>query len=97
MTRRRVAWFHCFSGIAGDMALGACLDAGADVDAVRALLDGLDLPGWALRVEPVWLSWDCQPSCGAVANRPCRYGDSQRGRGSSPSITWRSPVSSPRR
>ena len=30
-----LAWFHCFSGIAGDMALGALLDAGADVDEVR--------------------------------------------------------------
>jgi len=46
-----VAWFHCFAGIAGDMALGSLLDAGADVDEVRALLDRLDLPGWDLRVE----------------------------------------------
>ena len=49
----RIAWFHPFSGIAGDMALGACLDAGADVDAVRAVLDRLDLPGWSLEVHPV--------------------------------------------
>jgi pyridinium-3,5-bisthiocarboxylic acid mononucleotide nickel chelatase len=46
-----VAWFHCFAGIAGDMALGSLLDAGADQDEVRGLLDRLDLPGWGLRVE----------------------------------------------
>jgi uncharacterized protein (TIGR00299 family) protein len=46
-----VAWFHCFAGIAGDMALGSLLDAGADVDEVRALLNRLDLPGWDLQVE----------------------------------------------
>ena len=33
-----VAWFHCFSGIAGDMALGRLVDAGADLDEVRELL-----------------------------------------------------------
>lgn len=49
----RVAWFHAFSGIAGDMALGACLDAGADLADVRHTLDGLGLPGWDLRVERV--------------------------------------------
>ena len=36
-----MAWFHCFAGIAGDMALGALLDAGADVAEVRALLGRL--------------------------------------------------------
>lgn len=49
----RVAWFHCFSGIAGDMALGALVDAGADLDEVRDLLDLLPVGGWALEAEPV--------------------------------------------
>lgn len=49
----RLAWFHCFSGIAGDMALGALIDAGADVDDVRGLLARLPIDGWVLDVEPV--------------------------------------------
>jgi hypothetical protein len=48
---RTVAWFHCFSGIAGDMALGSLIDAGADVDEVRLLLGRLSLPGWELQIE----------------------------------------------
>jgi uncharacterized protein (TIGR00299 family) protein len=48
-----VAWFHCFAGIAGDMALGSLLDAGADLDEVLAILSRLPLPGWELRQEPV--------------------------------------------
>jgi len=48
-----VAWFHCFAGIAGDMALGALLDAGADYGEVRALLDRIPVSGWELDVEPV--------------------------------------------
>ena len=46
-----VAWFHCFAGIAGDMALGSLVDAGADVDEVRSLLNRLALPGWHLEFE----------------------------------------------
>ncbi len=45
------AWFHCFAGIAGDMALGSLVDAGADTDEVRALLARLSLPGWELTFE----------------------------------------------
>jgi uncharacterized protein (TIGR00299 family) protein len=48
-----VAWFHCFAGIAGDMALGSLLDAGADFDEVMRLLERLPLGGWALEREPV--------------------------------------------
>ena len=48
-----VAWFHCFSGIAGDMALGSLVDAGADPDEVRTLVGRLPVGGWELRFEPV--------------------------------------------
>ncbi len=46
-----LAWFHCFSGMAGDMALGALLDAGADIDEVRALVRRLPVSGWTLEQE----------------------------------------------
>ncbi|MGH9029650.1 MAG: nickel pincer cofactor biosynthesis protein LarC [Acidimicrobiales bacterium] len=49
----RLAWFHCFAGIAGDMALGALLDAGADLTDVMSLLNRLPLSGWSLRAEAV--------------------------------------------
>ena len=47
------AWFHCFSGVAGDMALGSLLDAGADVDAVKEILEQLPVSGWEIEVEDV--------------------------------------------
>lgn len=40
----QVAHFDCFSGISGDMVLGAVLDAGVPADAIRAALDSLGLP-----------------------------------------------------
>jgi uncharacterized protein (TIGR00299 family) protein len=46
-----VAWFHCFAGIAGDMALGSLVDAGADLAEIRRILERLALPGWELQVE----------------------------------------------
>lgn len=47
------AWFHCFSGVAGDMALGSLLDAGADLDEVLELLHRLPIDDWSVEVEPV--------------------------------------------
>ena len=46
-----VAWWHCFSGIAGDMALASLLDAGADLDEVTAGLRTLPVRGWHLEAE----------------------------------------------
>ncbi|MDA8039268.1 MAG: nickel pincer cofactor biosynthesis protein LarC [Actinomycetota bacterium] len=50
---RRVAWFNCsFAGIAGDMALGSLVDAGADVAELMGLLERLPIGGWSLDFEP---------------------------------------------
>lgn len=48
-----LAWFHCFSGITGDMAMGSLIDAGADLDEVRSLCDRLPLDDWELEAEAV--------------------------------------------
>jgi uncharacterized protein (TIGR00299 family) protein len=40
----RVAHFDCFSGISGDMTLGALIDAGVSADAIVAAIDSLGLP-----------------------------------------------------
>lgn len=40
----RVAHFDCFSGISGDMVLGAVIDAGIPAEAIRSALDSLGLP-----------------------------------------------------
>ncbi|WP_419842453.1 nickel pincer cofactor biosynthesis protein LarC [Candidatus Poriferisodalis sp.] len=48
-----VAWFDPVSGIAGDMALGALLDAGAELEFVIAQLHALAVDGWHLACERV--------------------------------------------
>jgi pyridinium-3,5-bisthiocarboxylic acid mononucleotide nickel chelatase len=39
-------------GVAGDMLLGALVDAGADLGVIRRALAGLHLGGWRLEVDP---------------------------------------------
>jgi pyridinium-3,5-bisthiocarboxylic acid mononucleotide nickel chelatase len=47
-------WFNCAtSGVAGDMLLGSLLDAGADLDAVRDVVETLGVDGWRLDAETV--------------------------------------------
>ncbi len=43
-----LAYFDCFSGISGDMILGALVDAGGRIEVLRAELEKLNLPGYEI-------------------------------------------------
>ena len=45
-----IVHFDCSSGAAGDMLLGALLDAGASEERVREALDALNLEGWTMEI-----------------------------------------------
>jgi uncharacterized protein (TIGR00299 family) protein len=49
----RGVYIDCFSGASGDMLLGALLDAGLDLDSLRAGLRSLPVDGWSLDADVV--------------------------------------------
>lgn len=49
----RLAYLDCVGGLAGDMLLGALLDAGADLERLRGVPDALGLSGVEINVERV--------------------------------------------
>jgi pyridinium-3,5-bisthiocarboxylic acid mononucleotide nickel chelatase len=58
----RIAYVQCGAGVAGDMLLGALVDAGADPSSVHEALGGLGVDGYALTFERV-------QRCGVAATR----------------------------
>jgi len=53
MKNTSIAYFDCFSGISGDMVLGALVGAGADLRAIETELRKLGLEGWKISAEKV--------------------------------------------
>lgn len=49
----RIAYFDCFSGISGDMVLGAFIDAGLDINLLSKELKKLNLKGYELRSDKI--------------------------------------------
>ncbi len=49
----KLAYFDCFSGISGDMVLGALVDAGADITRIEVELRKLAVSSWTISAEKV--------------------------------------------
>ena len=49
----RILYFDCFAGAAGDMILGALLDAGLPFDELKRALGSLAIDGWDVSVDRV--------------------------------------------
>jgi uncharacterized protein (TIGR00299 family) protein len=47
----RIAYFDCFTGVSGDMILGALIDAGADLHELESELGKLKISGLTLKAE----------------------------------------------
>lgn len=48
----KIAYFDCFSGISGDMTIGALLDAGLDLRQLKRALARLKVPGYDIKKSP---------------------------------------------
>ena len=74
----RLLYIDCIGGVAGDMLLGALLDAGADIDGVRDGLARLGIDDLSLETEPAVRH-------GIAATRAIVRGNDEQ-----PHRTWRS-------
>ena len=80
-----LAYFDCFSGISGDMTLGALVDAGADARELTGRLALLGVDGYEISFEKVDRS-------GISATRASPAPPSSTRRNTAPSASSRSPT-----
>ena len=81
----KIAYFDCFSGIAGDMALAALLDVGVPLDELKAALSSLPVEGWniesqnvlrsGIHAQSVSISLHGQTDEDELAQQPAREND----------------------
>ena len=53
MKSLRTAYFDCYSGISGDMILGALIDLGVDIKDIRKALKKIDLNGYKIQAKKI--------------------------------------------
>ena len=58
-----IVYFDCFSGIAGDMILGALIDLGVDVSFLKNELKKLPLTGYDITVQSARMQPHCCDGC----------------------------------
>jgi uncharacterized protein (TIGR00299 family) protein len=79
VTASKILYLDCFSGVSGDMLLGACLDAGLPLDALRDALGSLGLDDYEVSATRVlragvsatrWRLEEKVPAGAAVTGEP---------------------------
>ncbi len=67
----RVLYFDCFSGISGDMTLGALLDIGVDKEQFKSELDKLNLSGYEITIQKTIKNGITGTDVNVVLNEDC--------------------------
>ena len=70
MDTKRILYFDCFSGISGDMILGAFLDLGVDLKEIYKGLGSLNVKGYKLNSRQVKRNGFVGTKVDVVLNKP---------------------------
>jgi len=71
----RIAYFDCFSGVAGDMILGALVDAGVPLTVLKEAVAALGLPGLAVEARKVIRGGFAATKVDVLTGEPSREAD----------------------
>ncbi len=71
----RIAYFDCFSGVAGDMILGALVDAGVPLTVLKEAVAALGLPGLEVEAKKVMRGGFAATKVNVLTGEPFRGAD----------------------
>ena len=80
MTKERIVYFDCFSGISGDMILGALVDLGIDLKYIRKNLGALPVTGYKIKSRQVKRGGISSTKIDVVEERPSKKYQNHRSR-----------------